>query len=56
MQNKTKQGQKAVSPVLNTVAKWVIFVLNSWGRGLKASAAQLYPDFPWVTPLPLPGN
>ena len=31
MQNKTSQGQKVVSPVLNRVAKWAIFVLNSAG-------------------------
>ena len=28
MQNKTNQGQKVVSPVLNRVAKWAIFVLD----------------------------
>ena len=31
MQNKKSQGQKVVSPVLNRVAKWAIFVLNSAG-------------------------
>ena len=28
MQNKTNQGQKVVSPILNRVAKWAIFVLD----------------------------
>ena len=42
---KTNQGQKVVSPVLNRVAKCAIFCLKL-GRGLKASAAQLYPDHP----------
>ena len=31
MQIKTSQGQKVVSPVLNRVVKWAIFVLNSVG-------------------------
>ena len=39
--------------VLNRVAKWTIFVLI--GQGLKASAAHLYQDFPWVHPRP-PGE
>ena len=34
MQNKTSQGQKVVSPVLNRLAKWAIFVLNRvWSPG-----------------------
>ena len=40
MQNRKNQDQKVVSPVLNRLAKCL-----KQGRSLKASAAQLYPDF-----------
>ena len=50
MQNKANQGQKVVSPALNRVAKWEVFVLNRVGV-CGPLAAHLYPNFPWVPPL-----
>ena len=37
MQNKSNQGQKVVSPVLNRVAKWAIFVFGFGGTGRHTS-------------------
>ena len=53
MQNKTNQGQKAESGVscLKQGSEMRSFYLKQ-GRGLKASAAHLYPNFPWVPPPP----
>ena len=45
LQNKTNQGQKIVTPLLNRVEKWAIFCLKQ-AKGLKASAVQLFPHFP----------
>ena len=49
MQNQTNQSQKVGSLLLNSLAKWAIFILNGVGV-LKASAAHLYGNFPWVSP------
>ena len=62
MQNEIHERHKIMSLVSNRVAKWTIFVLESvsrWaplrGQDLKASAAHLYPNFPWVLPLGVSG-
>ena len=47
MQNKTNQGQKVVSPVFNSIAKYAIFVLNMQGWRLKTPTAHLHQDLPW---------
>ena len=53
MQNKTNQGQEAESGVscLKQGSEMRSFYLKQ-GRGLKAPAVHLYPNFPWVPPFP----
>ena len=58
MQNKTNQGQKVVSPVLDRVISEMSNFLSKQGWGgvwMPWQVAQLYLDFPWVpTPPPPP--
>ena len=52
IQNKTNQGQKVVSPVLNRAAKWAIFVLHRvkvwrpWGHPPTQTSSECPPPPP----------
>ena len=58
MQNKVDQGRKVVSPVLNRVAKWEVFVLNRvgvcghWRHTSKQTSLECLPPSPPLPPPP----